>query len=355
MVNFAADDLDVVNGEVTALRQVSAWAYEADITPTRSGRLTVDINAGAFKDYAGWKNRAARQWSVNVDLSPPAPDQPSVSQSASSPTTALDVTWTAPDTGTGLPIIDYDVWYRKPGEANWTDHPFDSIATQTTLTGLTPDTTYQVQVRAVNADSPERLVAARLKEPRRQTTLPRSSQQAGDTTLGAGKRAGGDPGRRPGHDAMDHGGPPLTYTLREASTLFDLDPSTGQLSVAEGANLDYEAGESYTLVIEASDGLDVTWAGDAQTVDAEVTVTITVTDVDEAPDQPDAPAVSPSAAQPLSTLDVTWTAPANDGRPAITDYDLRYRQVGRVRVDRPRLRWRRHRHHARGSRILDFL
>ena len=100
VVKFTADDLIVVNGKATALRQVSAWAYEADITPTRSGRLTVDINAGVFEDYAGWNNRAARQWSVNVDLSPPAPDQPLVEQSASDPMTALDVTWTAPDTGT---------------------------------------------------------------------------------------------------------------------------------------------------------------------------------------------------------------------------------------------------------------
>ena len=162
VVNIGPEDLTVVNGTVTALRRVygivrpdvAGWFYEADISPTRSGRLTVDIAAGRFQDWFGWGNQAARQWSINIDLSPPAPDQPSVTQSASEPTTSLEVAWTAPDTGTGLPIIDYDVWYRKPGEANWTDHPYDSTATQTTLTGLTPDTTYQVQVRAVNADSP---------------------------------------------------------------------------------------------------------------------------------------------------------------------------------------------------------
>ena len=80
--------------------------------------------------------------------------------------------------------------------------------------------------------------------------------------------------------------------------------------MAEGANLDYEAGESYTVVIDVSDGLDLTWAGDDQIVDAEVTVNITVTDVAEPPDQPDAPSVAPSAADPrFSALDVTWTAP----------------------------------------------
>ena len=186
IVGFAADDLTVVNGRVTDFRQVGQWRYEADITPTRSGRLTVDIAASEFRDGVGWGNRAARQWSVNVDLSPPAPDQPLVEQSASEPTTSLDVSWTAPDTGTGLPIIDYDVWYRKPGEANWTDHPFISTATQTTITGLTPETTYRVQVRAVNADSPsawsptaEGATAANNRTP--------AVRQAGDAALGCRK------------------------------------------------------------------------------------------------------------------------------------------------------------------------
>ena len=323
---FSAGDLTVVNGIVTAFRQTNSRHFVADITPTRSGRLTVDIAASEFTDGVGWGNRKARQWSVNVDLSPPAPDQPVVEQAASNPMTSLDVTWTAPDTGTGLPIIDYDVWYRQPGEANWTDHPFDSMATHTTLTGLTPDTTYQVQVRAVNADSPsawsptaEGATAANNRAPQfARLTTPRSVPE----NAPAGTLVG-DP-----VTAIDREGHPLTYTLREASSLFDVDSETGQLSVAEGASLDYEAGESYTLVIEASDGLDIVWAGDNHNVDAEVTVTVTVTDVDEAPDQPDAPTVTPSTAQPLSVVDVRWTAPANDGRPPITDYDLRFRQVG---------------------------
>ncbi|MYD94712.1 MAG: hypothetical protein F4Y02_13705 [Chloroflexi bacterium] len=323
---FDAGDLTVVNGNVTGLRQTNSRHFMADITPTRSGRLTVDIAASEFRDGVGWGNRAARQWSVDVDLSPPAPDQPVVEQSASQPTTALDVTWTAPDTGTGLPIIDYDVWYRKPGEANWTDHPFTGTATQTTLTGLTAATTYQVVVRAVNEDSPGDWSPTAEGATAANNRAPQFARLVAARTVAENAPAGtpvGDPVTAA--DDEDH---PVTYTLREASPLFALDPETGQLSVAEGATLDYETGESYTLVIEASDGLDVTWGGDDQSVDTELTVTITVTDVDEAPDQPDAPTVTPSTAQPLRVLDVTWTAPANNGRPAITDYDLRFRPVG---------------------------
>ena len=119
-IGFAAEDLTVVNGEVTAMRQTNSRHFVADITPTRSGRLTVDIAAGAFKDGVGWDNTAANQWSVNIDLSPPTPDAPTVTQSTTSPTTTLDVAWTAPDIAEGsLPITDYDVEYRKPDEEDW--------------------------------------------------------------------------------------------------------------------------------------------------------------------------------------------------------------------------------------------
>ena len=129
--------------------------------------------------------------------------------------------------------------------------------------------------------------------------------------------------------AIDQEGHPLTYTLREASTVFALDPDnrTTQRGRRRGPWITRPR-TSYTVVIEASDGLDITWAGDDHTVDTEVTVTITVIDVDEPPAQPDAPLVAPSAVAPTTALHVTWTAPANDGRPAITDYDVQYRQVG---------------------------
>ncbi|MDE2897553.1 MAG: fibronectin type III domain-containing protein, partial [Chloroflexota bacterium] len=207
-----------------------------------------------------------------------------------------------------------------------TDHPFISTATQTTITGLTPETTYQVQVRAVNADSPSAWSPTAEGATAANNVPPEFARLATPRSVPENAPAGtlvGDP-----VTAVDLEGHALTYTLREPSSLFELDPETGQLSVAEGAVLDYESGESYTVVIEASDGLDVTGVEDNHIVDAEVTVTITVTDVDEAPDRPDAPTVTPSAAQPRSVLDVTWTAPANEGRPAITDYDLRFRQVG---------------------------
>ena len=54
---------------------------------------------------------------------------------------------------------------------------------------------------------------------------------------------------------------------------------------------------------------------------ATINVDITVTDEDE---PPDAPVVQVDTASPVS-LNVTWMAPATSGRPAVSNYDLRYK------------------------------
>ena len=87
---------------------------------------------------------------TDVNEPPAAPSAPSVRVNSTTPTTKLDVSWTAPDM-TGKPAItDYDVQYRLSGAANWTDASFRGTGTSTTLTGLTAGKSYDVQVRATN-------------------------------------------------------------------------------------------------------------------------------------------------------------------------------------------------------------
>ena len=106
----------------------------------------------------------------------------------------------------------------------------------------------------------------------------------------------------------------LVYSLSGTDAeSFTIDEATGQLRTL--AALDYEAVSSYQVTVEVTDGKDAE-------ADDTVDVTINVIDVDEAPDAPDAPAVQRAD---TNVLGVTWTAPENGGRPAITDYDLEYR------------------------------
>ena len=150
-VGFSAEDLTVVRGEVTALRQTSSRYFEADINPTRSGRLTVDIAAGMFQDTVGWDNTVARQYSVNIDFSPDAPDAPSVTPSTDDPQHTLDIAWIAPGTPDAFPITDYDVQYRQAGASEWVSHPFTGTETSTAISSLSVETTYEVRVRAHNS------------------------------------------------------------------------------------------------------------------------------------------------------------------------------------------------------------
>ena len=88
----------------------------------------------------------------DVNEPPDAPTDLSVSTNDDNPTTALDVSWAAPNTSGIPPITGYDVQYRGQGETDWIDHDFNSVGTttKTTIPNLASNTTFQVQVRAKN-------------------------------------------------------------------------------------------------------------------------------------------------------------------------------------------------------------
>ena len=115
--------------------------------------------------------------------------------------------------------------------------------------------------------------------------------------------------------ATDADGDALTYALSGAdAAAFDLDADSGQLRTR--AALDYEARATYAVTVEATDAHGAA-AGQA--------VTIAVTDEDEPPAAPEAPAVSAVSAQSLS---LSWTAPETPDRPAVSGYDVQYRLAG---------------------------
>ena len=108
----------------------------------------------------------------------------------------------------------------------------------------------------------------------------------------------------------------LAYTLGGADAAwFDIVSTSGQLRTKSGVTYDHEAKPSLAVTVTVSDG----------TASDRIAVTIGVDDMGEPPLAPEAPSVSPAS---TTSLNVTWHAPANTGRPAITDYDLRYRANG---------------------------
>ena len=84
---------------------------------------------------------------TDVDEPPPPPAAPSVSPTRGA-TDSLDVSWIAPSM-TGRPDLSgYELRYSKGGA--WADWPHAGTGIVATIDELSPDTSYDVQVRAIN-------------------------------------------------------------------------------------------------------------------------------------------------------------------------------------------------------------
>ena len=263
--------------------------------------------------------------SVIDEAEPPdAPATPEVTPVTFS-STSLTVSWVAP-ANDGRPAIDgYDVQYRVGSTGTWTDVPRVVTGTTATITGLTAATDYQVQVRAANAegdsgwsDPPGTGRTHPLNHNAPMFSSLSQTREIAENTA-AGENVGA------AVTATDVNNDTLSYTLGGADMAsFDFDGTTGQIRTRANVSYDHEAKPSYAVTVTASDGAAT----------AVATVTISVTDVDEPPDAPATPIVS-AVAGSTPSLSVSWTAPANEGRPPIESYSVQWRVSGAT-VSRPK-------------------
>ena len=239
---------------------------------------------------------------------PGRPDAPTVTVSTLN---SLSLRWTAPTTS-GSAISDYDVQYRAAG-GSFTDWPHTGTGTTTTITGLTANTRYEIQVRARNAQG----VSNWSPSATGTTTANQSPvfSEGTSTTRSIAENTGA--GQNIGNpvSATDGDNDQITYSLqgRDASA-FTVQSNSGQLKTRSGQTYDYETKDTYSVTVRAQDG-----KGGSATI----AVSITLTDENEAPGRPAAPTVTASS----NSLSVRWTAPGNTG-PAISDYDIQYRATG---------------------------
>ena len=247
---------------------------------------------------------------TDVDEPPGIPAAPTVSATAGS-NTSLDVSWTAP-ANTGPAIASYDLQYREGASGNFTDGPQDVTGASAAIGSLMASTSYQVQVRATNAEGDGDWSLSGTGQTG--NSAPAFSADAADRSVPENTAAGQNVGAA--LTATDADSDTLTYTLEGADAAsFDLVSGSGQIRTKTGVIYNHEAKSTHTVIVKADDG---NGGADA------ITVTITVTDVDEPPGIPAAPTVTATAGSTTS-LDVSWTAPANTG-PAIASYDLQYRE-----------------------------
>ena len=286
------------------IRTKSGVTY--DYESRQSYSVTVKVDDGQRQD----NSVATKSVTIGVedrDEPPSTPSAPRV-MAISGSTDSVRVTWDEPN-NTGPPITDYDV--QCPNCPERVSHV--GVDRSMIITGLTPGTRYNVQVRAWNDEGHSEWSQAG-------TGTPNADVTNQDPIFSGGPRrfvveentvVAGDPIGAP-VTAVDPDLDTVTHTLEGTdATSFTIDAGSGQIRATGGLN--YEEKSSYSVTVKATD----TRGGSAT-----VAVTIAVTDVDgEEPEAPDAPVVDAASS---TSLVVSWQEPNNPG-PSITDYDVEYR------------------------------
>ena len=134
-----------VNSSSGQIRTKAGERYDREAKASYAVRVKADDGMGGADTVAVTITLA------NVVEIPLAPGMPAVSATSGS-TTSLDVRWRAPGNAGRPAITGYKLQYRQGGSGGWTAHAHSGTGTSTTLVSLVTDTTYQVQVRALNAD-----------------------------------------------------------------------------------------------------------------------------------------------------------------------------------------------------------
>ncbi len=298
---------------------------------------TVTLGVSDNKDESGNADSTVDDTitvTINVtDVAPPAkPERPVVTANADNPTTALDVSWTAPTSNHPDGITSYNLRYRANSAGNWIPYGAAGTGTSRTLSSLTDAVDdYEVQVRATDAEgfspwSDSGTTAIVNINPTFDdgdtTTREIPENSAWGTKLGA-KLAVTDPDDET-----------LNFVLiNSQGKHFSVD-SQGFVTQAHNG-FDYEANPDFsqTLRVHVHDGKDI-YGNKDSSFDDYIDVVITVSDVDELPGKMTAPTVVRNADAPASSMDVSWTAPDMTGKSPITKYRLEFERISGEDLDK---------------------
>ena len=260
----------------------------------------------------------------DVDEAPSAPSAPVLSSPSS---TSLLVNWSAP-VSIGPAISGYDVQYRQGTSGSFTDWSHSGTGRSTTITSLSVNTLYQVQVRARNDEG--------------------NSSWSATASFTTGSIQPPPPPPPPQINNLPAFTSDSTFLVNENSRAVgtvvasdsDIEDNVTGYRVSggvDGSLFSFVSGSSALLIFDSapdyeipgdSDGdneyvfeVEVTSGTGGRVRTATQSITVTVVDVGS-PSAPSAPVLS----SPSSTsLSVSWSAPGGTG-PSISDYDVGYGQ-----------------------------
>ena len=243
---------------------------------------------------------------TDVDEPPGRPEAPSVSATAGS-NTSLDVRW-APPSNTGPVITSYDLQYRQGTSGNFTDGPQDVTGASAAIGSLAPNTSYQVQVRATNAEgngdwSLSGTGQTGASGPGAPTGL--MATASGTTQINLSWMRPASEHRRLRHHRLQDRGLPQRRLQRDRPTV----ANTGSTATTYAHTGSWPPAVPATTACPPS---TPTAAATASNVDSATTGTTV----------PGAPTGLTATASGTTQIDLSWSAPASTGGSAITGYKI---------------------------------
>ena len=267
---------------------------------------------------------------TDADEKSAKPDKPTLAKVTGS-STSLTATWTKPGLNGGPDIAGYKVEYKLSTETSWTAFTHTGSGLTTTITGLTADTSYQVRVRAENGETDSDWSdASDAVSTNAETVTPTCTLNTGDLwcgilTVGTSTSSGTTFYGYDLHESQGSLSPNsfmydgntitvtgLQYDVGSGNALrFDFTTSlgTGDFVLHVGSqSFDFTGGQaSYSFT---SHGLS--WSS-GNTVEVRLR---------EAATAPGEPTDLTATANGTTRIDLSWTAPADDGGSAITGYRI---------------------------------
>ena len=269
-------------------------------TSATIGSLT---NATAYEVQVRATNaRGTGAWS------PSAADKPGRPQASTAPTLTtpaerqIRAAWSA-TAANGAAVTDYDIAYRLSSADTWSDWPHTGTGRTATVTGLTPNTGYEVRVRASSAAGPGAWSGTTSA-----TTLTSAPETPAAPSLSAGATSLTVKWDAPADNGASISGYAVQYRQQGATQWTSWAHSgTGTTATITGLT----ANTAYEVQLRAANGRGNSgWSAIASALTG-------------APARVGTPTLTPAARQ----LAVAWTAPASNGAD-IDDYDVRHRRAG---------------------------
>ena len=253
-LTYALEGVDADSFDIIATNGAGQIQTKAALNHEDKSSYSVAVRARDGRGGTDAVNVTIRVTDVN-DEAPDTPFAPTVTAISS---TSLQVTWEAPE-NTGPPIIDYDYRYQTLTDSGWTEVTNTTIrGTTITVDGLTPSTSYDVQVRAKNAEGTSGWSNpgnGATNEPGANNPPVFTDGTSATRSVSASAPTGTSIGLPVAATDADSGDT-LNYSLegRDAAN-FDITTSNGQLLTKSGITL--IAGDTYTVTVAADDGTDI--------------------------------------------------------------------------------------------------